>query len=204
MSHSPIEIAKDEQLNVFTHLYERFHHKVYRHAYRLLAHQQDAEDVTQEVFLRVHKKWHTLYDRANLLPWLYLVATNLSIDLLRLRLRISSYVSLTDSFEYDDDEAYSHSLNISLVDKIYGSERCITSVAEREHIALTLARMPKRYAHVLFLSTVLDIPYQEIALKLNVSPGAAAACVTRAKKRFTQEYQHILGQEDEFERRARV
>ncbi len=203
MSHHPIVVANDEQSNVLTYLYEQFHHKVYTHAYRLLTHPQDAEDVTQEVFLRAHKKWHTLYDQNNLLPWLYLVATNLSIDLLRLRLRISSYISVNDYFECDD-ETSPHPLNVSFVDKIYGSERCITSVAEREHIALALAQMPKRYAHVLLLSTALDIPYQEIAVKLSVSPAAAAVCITRAKKRFTQEYYHILAQEDEFERRERT
>ena len=200
MSHQQTAFACDEQSSVFTHLYEQFHHKVYTHVYRLLTHPQDAEDVTQEVFLRAHKKWHTLYDQNNLLPWLYLVATNLSIDLLRLRLRISSYISTTDFFECDD-EAYPHPLSVSLVDNTYGSERSITSIAEREHISLALAQMPRRYAYVLLLNAMLGIPYQEIELSLDVSPGAAAACITRAKKRFMQEYQHILAQDDEFERR---
>ncbi len=203
MSHQPTAIANDEQSNVLTHLYEQFHHKVYTHVYRLLTHPQDAEDVTQEVFLRAHKKWQTLYDQNNLLPWLYLVATNLSIDLLRLRLHTSSYISVTDSFECDD-EAYPHPLSVSLVDNTYGSERSITSIAEREHISLALAQMPRRYAYVLLLNAMLGVPYQEIALRLDVSPGAAAACITRAKKRFTQEYQHILAQDDEFERKERV
>jgi len=202
ISYETPAFASDEQSHVFTHLYEQFHQKVYHHVYRLLTNPQDAEDVTQEVFLRVYKKWQTLYDRNNLLPWLYLVATNLSIDLLRQRPRMSLYITITDQYEYDD-ETLSHTVHMSIVDNTHGSERSITSIAEREHIYLALTHMPKRYAYILLLSAAQGVPYQEIARKLDVSPSAAAACITRAKKRFTQEYHHILVQDDEFERRER-
>lgn len=203
ISYETTAFASDEQSNVFTHLYGQFHQKVYHHVYRLLTNPQDAEDVTQEVFLRVHKKWHTLYDRSNLLPWLYHVATNLSIDILRLRLHISSYISTTEQTDCDD-ETQAHVSNISIVENIYGSEQSITSVAEWEHISLALATMPRRDVQVLLLSAALGFPYQEIALRLDVSSGAAAARITRAKKRFTQEYRHILVQDDEFERGERA
>lgn len=198
ISHEKTAFADGEQSNIFTHLYEQFQRKIYNHVYRLLTNPQDAEDVTQEVFLRAHKKWHTLYDRNNLLPWLYLVATNLSIDLLRQRPRISSYISISDQYKYDD-ENLSHTMSMSIVDETYGSERSITSIAEREHIYLALTRMPRRYAQVLLLNAAQGIPYQEIAHRLDVSPSAAVACITRAKKRFTQEYRHILAKNERLE-----
>ncbi len=189
-SYEITAFADDEQSHIFTYIYSEFHQKVYTHVYRLLTHPQDAEDVTQEVFLRVHKKWHTLYDRHNLLPWLYLVATNLSIDLLRLRLHISSYISLTDSRDCDD-ETSSSTLKALSRENTYGSEQSIANVAEREHISLALVKMPKRDMQVLVLSALLDLTYQEVALKLDISPSAAAARITRAKKRFMREYHSI-------------
>ena len=203
ISYETTAFASDEQSNVFTYLYGQFYQKVYHHVYRLLTNPQDAEDVTQEVFLRVHKKWQTLYDRSNLLPWLYFVATNLSIDILRLRLHTSSYISTTEQIDYDD-ETQAHVLNISIGENVYGSEQSMTSVAEWELISLAFATMPKRDVQVLLLSAAYGLPYQEIAIKLDVSPSAAAARITRAKKRFTQEYRHILVQDDEFERRERA
>ena len=203
MSYETTVFASDEQSNVFTHLYGQFHQKVYHHVYRLLTNPQDAEDVTQEVFLRVHKKWHTFYDRNNLLPWLYHVATNLSIDLLRQRLHISSYITINDQDEYDDETLF-YNVHVSLLATRHDYERSITSIAEREHISLALTHIPRRYAYVLLLSAAQGIPYQEIAGKLNISPSAAAARITRAKKRFTQEYYSILAKYDEIENGERA
>ena len=155
------------------------------------------------MFLRVHKKWHTLYDRSNLLLWLYLIATNLSIDIFWLRFHISSYISTIERTDCND-ETQAHRVNVSIVENACGSERSITSVAEWEHISLALAKMPSRDVQVLLLSAALGFPHQEIALRLDVSPSAAATRITRAKKRFTQEYRHILVQDDEFERRERA
>ena len=203
ISYETTAFIDEEQLDTFTYLYGRFHQKVYTHVYRLLTHPQDAEDVTQEVFLRVHKKWHSLYDHHNLLPWLYLVATNLSIDLLRLRLHISSYLSLTDSGDCDD-ETHSSAFKALSRENTYGSEQNIANVAEREHISLALVRMPKRDVQILLLSTIFDLSYQEVALKLDISASAAAARITRAKKRFKREYRSILTKDDIFlERREK-
>ncbi len=184
-------IPLDKQVEMFTYLYEHFQHKIYIHAYRLLSNQQDAEDITHEAFLRAHKKWHTLHDQSNLLPWLYLVTTRLSIDILRQRRRISSFISIVEENEYDDEETYKN-VNTYLLRDERGAESTITSIAEREHIRLALDSMPKRDACVLILSAEQGLPYQEIALKLAISPKATATCLTRAKKKFVQAYRRLL------------
>jgi len=70
---------------MLTLLYERFRRPIYTYIYRLLGNQEDAADATQEVFLRVCMSWEKLRDRESLGEWLYRVATNLCIDLLRKR-----------------------------------------------------------------------------------------------------------------------
>ncbi|GAC1392750.1 MAG: hypothetical protein NVS4B11_16330 [Ktedonobacteraceae bacterium] len=61
--------------------------------------------------------------------------------------------------------------------------------------------MPTRDAQVLFLSAVEDLPYQEVATRMGLSPKAAATCITRAKKKFVKAYRHILEEAVEFERK---
>jgi len=180
----------DEQMDVFTYLYECFQHKIYTHAYRLLSNHQDAEDITHEAFLRAYKKWHTLYDQRNLLPWLYLVATRLSIDILRQRRHISSFISIVDQNEHEDEETYTQ-VNTYILRGEGIIESTIAGIAEREHICLALDSIPTRDAYALILSAEQGLPYQEIALKLAISPRAAATCITRAKKKFVQEYRRI-------------
>jgi len=182
--------ASDEQLFVFTYLYECFQHKIHKHVYRLLSNHQDAEDITQEAFLRAYKKWHTLYDQSNLLPWLYLVATHLSIDILRQRRHISPYISIVEQNELEDEETHKN-VNTYILRGEGIIESTIAGIAEREHIRLALDSIPTRDAYVLILSAEQGLPYQEIALKLAISPGAAATCITRAKKKFVQEYRRI-------------
>src|SRR5205823_6274709 len=69
-------------------LYEQFRRPIHSYVYHLLGNAEDADDVTQEVFIRACVSWEHLYDRGNLSAWLYRIATNLCVDALRRRKRI--------------------------------------------------------------------------------------------------------------------
>src|SRR5438552_19160028 len=81
-----------EKTLAVTQLYEEFRPRIYSHSYRLLGNRQDADDVTQEVFVSAYLTWDSLYARDKLSGWLYRIATNLCIYLLRQRKRISCRV----------------------------------------------------------------------------------------------------------------
>src|SRR5438477_3321907 len=81
--------SSDVHVLDFGMLYEKFKRPVHSYIYRLLGSHDDADDLTQEVFMRAYVAWNDLYDRDNLSPWLYRIATNLCVDQLRRRKRIS-------------------------------------------------------------------------------------------------------------------
>jgi RNA polymerase sigma-70 factor (ECF subfamily) len=64
-------------------LYGRYGPAVYRRCLRLLRDREAARDATQEVFMRLVKDMARLEDRENVLPWIYRVATNHCLNLLR-------------------------------------------------------------------------------------------------------------------------
>ncbi len=66
-------------------LYEQFRRPIHSYIYRLLGSMEDADDVTQEVFVRACIAWDGLYERNNLSAWLYRIATNLCVDHRRTR-----------------------------------------------------------------------------------------------------------------------
>jgi RNA polymerase sigma-70 factor (ECF subfamily) len=167
-----------EKTLAVTQLYDEFRPRIYSHSFRLLGNQQDADDVTQEVFISAYLAWDSLYARDNLSGWLYRIATNLCIDLLRQRKRISCWI-------YEDAHGVSKE-DDSLMSSHSGG---IPEIAEREHIQRTVAHMPKGYALPLLLSVARGIPYKEIAVIAGISPNAAATRLTRARKLFTAEYQ---------------
>ncbi len=168
-------------------LYDQFRRPIHSYTYRLLGNWEDADDVTQEVFVRACTSWDGLYEREALSAWLYRIATNLCVDLLRRRKRISWW-SLAPHAHQDssNEDLFNEDMFPLLADS--GG---IPEIAERELIRHTLAEMPVEYAAVLVLSAAQGVPYQEIAQIIGISPHAAATRISRAKKMFIQQYQRL-------------
>ena len=183
-----------EDIQMLTLLYERFRRPIYTYIYRLLGNQEDAADATQEVFLRACMHWEKLRDRSSLGEWLYRVATNLCIDLLRKRKRLSWWKLPRHNCDDAGDDSEQDQQTHASLSADHGG---ILAVAEREHMQLALARLPHEYAVVLVLSVAQGIPYQEIASILGLSPGATASRLSRAKKLFVEQYQRISQENDE-------
>jgi RNA polymerase sigma-70 factor, ECF subfamily len=181
---SIVSTAADDAL--FTQLYEQYHRPIRSYTYRLLGRLEDADDVTQEVFVRACASWSGLHEREQLSSWLYRIATNLCIDLLRRRKRISWWSLHPRSNDDGSIEERHSDLSPFLAD---GGG--IPEIAERELIQLTLAQLPAEDSAILVLSAAQGIPYQEIATIIGISPNAAATRITRAKKRFAKQYQRL-------------
>lgn len=168
-------------------LYEKFRRPIHSYIYRILGSLEDADDITQEVFTRVYISWQDLYDHANLSPWLYRIATNLCVDLLRRRKRISWW-PLSRGRWGDETSEQAQEQEAFYIPPDSGG---IPEVGEREHIRRTLTSMPHEYAIALVLSAAQGIPYQEIALIMGISPNAAATRISRAKRMFATQYQRL-------------
>lgn len=182
--HQGTNTASDEV--ILARLYEQFRRPIHSYIYRLLGNQEDADDITQEVFVRACTSWDGLYEREHLSAWLYRIATNLCVDLLRRRKRIAWWPLSPRSREeqsedlLNDDSAYFLSDNGG-----------IPEIAERELIRHTLASMPEEYAIALVLSASQGVPYQEIADIVGITPNAAATRISRAKKMFAEQYRRL-------------
>ena len=73
--------------DAFRTLVERHSRSVFRLAYRMTGNEQDAEDVVQETFLRAFKQLSHYESRSSFSTWLYRIASNYSLDLIRMRKR---------------------------------------------------------------------------------------------------------------------
>src|SRR5689334_24371808 len=93
--------ARAGDADAFRVLVERHSRSLFRLAYRMTGNQSDAEDVVQESFLRAYRQLGKFDDRASFGTWLYRIATNCSLDLVRGRKRRSEKIAPTDP-ELDD------------------------------------------------------------------------------------------------------
>jgi RNA polymerase sigma-70 factor (ECF subfamily) len=181
------DTSMPDDASALSMLYEELRCPIHSYIYRLLGNQEDADDVTQEVFVRACLAWDNLYDRSHLSAWLYRIATNLCVDLLRRRKRISWWPLSLPNTNNERFESQNSDDNSPLLPDSGG----IPEIAEREHIRLALEKIPEEYAIALVLSVAQGVPYQEIAVIVGISPNAAATRITRAKKMFAEEYQRI-------------
>src|SRR6201992_3285965 len=93
--------ARQGDGDAFRLLVERHSRAVFRLAFRMTGNEQDAEDVVQESFLRAYKQLAKFDERATFGTWLYRIATNCALDLVRSRKRRSENLAPSDP-EMDD------------------------------------------------------------------------------------------------------
>jgi RNA polymerase sigma-70 factor (ECF subfamily) len=79
------EEARKGNQHAFRVLVERHSRSIFRLAFRMTGNQQDAEDMVQEAFLRAWKQMHRFDGRASFGTWIYRIAANCSLDLIRAR-----------------------------------------------------------------------------------------------------------------------
>src|SRR5262252_6842436 len=96
--------ARSGDADAFRVLVDRHGRSLFRLAYRMTGNEQDAEDVVQESFLRAYRQLSKFDDRASFGTWLYRIASNCSLDLVRSRKRRSEQMVAPDS-EQDDPVA---------------------------------------------------------------------------------------------------
>ena len=83
-----IAAAQAGNQDAFRVLVERHSRAVFRLAYRMTGNEQDAEDVVQEAFLRAYRQLHRYESRASFATWVYRIAANYSLDLIRGRKKV--------------------------------------------------------------------------------------------------------------------
>ena len=80
-----IKLAQQGDEQAYRTLYSRFCRVVYTLAYQMVGNHTDADEVVQETFIRVFKNIHRLRNTSSFNSWIYQIATNLSIDLRKIR-----------------------------------------------------------------------------------------------------------------------
>jgi RNA polymerase sigma-70 factor (ECF subfamily) len=176
---------------LLTAVYTEFSSCIHSYVFHLLGNAEDADDVTQEVFIRAHGHLTELRDPARLRSWLYRIATNLCMDHLRRRTRQRRFFGITLPIAGGPEDDQGTLTDIPQP----GGTAMIDGVAERDHILRALRRMPAKYASCLLLHSAQGLSYREIADILGISPGAAAVRLTRARDLFAKHYEELKGEE---------
>ncbi len=149
---------------------------VYRHAYRLTGNQQDAEDLTQDVFVRVFRSLDS-YQPGSLEGWLHRITTNLFLDRMRRRSRVRF-------------DAFSEGAEERLVSSGPTPELAHTEHTFDADVEQALSRLSEDFRVAVVLCDVEEMTYDEIAAALNVKLGTVRSRIHRGRLMLRKELAH--------------
>ena len=172
-----------QQFETFMRNYQNM---VFSTAMRLLANPSEAEDVTQEVFLRAYERFGDLSGSPTAGGWLKTVATNLSLNhLSRYRSRWNFFSEL---FAGDPDEG---GPEIEFADETDpGAE--LEARDRREWVEQALQKLPTAQRVPLVLYHLEGLRYEEIAEKLGVSLGKVKTDIFRGRETLRKKLRLVL------------
>lgn len=159
----------------FSEIAERHERVVYHVALRVVRNREDAEDVAQEVWLRVARSLPSLRDQSRLLPWLCRITHNCAMNFLSTRRnRLQVPPSDDDPFAVLPGPASEEPEHQTILD------------ADRSEMRSALMTLAERDRRILILREVEGLPYVEIGKVLNISTGNAEVAGFRARARLRQ------------------
>ncbi|HEU5418349.1 MAG TPA: RNA polymerase sigma factor SigE [Streptosporangiaceae bacterium] len=150
--------------------------RVYRLAYRLTGNSHDAEDLTQEVFVRVFRSLSS-YSPGTFEGWLHRITTNLFLDMARRRQRIR--------FEGLGEETAA---------RIGGAEPTPAQVFDDNHfdgdVQAALKALPPEYRAAVILCDIEGLSYEEIADTLGIKLGTVRSRIHRGRAQLRAALEH--------------
>ncbi len=175
--------ATDEELvdgvlggeeNAFSELYERYRRPVYSTAYRIIQNAEDAQDATQEIFVKLYRSlasWNR--DKARFSSWLFRLACNHAIDFWRLRRRRAE-----DQWPEGGPERGSRDL--SLREAIRSPFRDVESREKVDEVRRCVQGLPDLQKKVFVLRYFQEMKLDEIAQAEECSLGTVKTSLFRA------------------------
>lgn len=176
--------ARAGDADAFRALVERHSRSLFRLAYRMTGNESDAEDVVQESFLRAYKQLGKFDERASFGTWLYRIAANCSLDLVRSRNRRSELMAPADP---DRDDPI-----LSLPALSPSPEREALSGQVRDRVAEAMKELSATERTAFVLRHFEGMRIEDVSRALDCAPGAAKHSVFRAVQKLRRALEPLV------------
>lgn len=189
ITHSTYKLMSDEEaveqylltqnVNYFNLLYDRYTNKVYAKCISMLRDAEQAEDATQEIFVKILLSLSKFNARSKFSTWLYSITYNFCIDIIR-KGKKEIIVSLEDHTKVDLED-----------NGMYDAEIMETNVFRLKEV---LNLMNAEDKSILLMKYQDDMSIKEICGVIDKTESAVKMKILRAKERFMKIYQESYGQ----------
>jgi RNA polymerase sigma-70 factor (ECF subfamily) len=167
-------------------LVDRHSRSVFRLAYRMTGNEQDSEDVVQETFMRAYKQLHRWEARSSFSTWLYRIAANYSLDLVRRRKRHGE-VTMNETGPDDAPEMIQ-----SIASNDPGPDRLMFSGRVQETVSAALNELSQQERTAFVLRHFEGQSIEEISGALGLSGNAAKHSIFRAVQKLRRALEPLV------------
>jgi RNA polymerase sigma-70 factor, ECF subfamily len=149
-------------------VYTKFKRSLYSYIYSKINNREDAEDILQNVFMKVTLNIQTLSDEEKIQHWLYRITKNAIIDYYRAKAGKKKTLELNDAFFHDPAEEDAD-------DHTKGLDKCLKGFIEQ---------LPDDYRSIIIDSEIKGIPQKELSEKYDLAYPTLRSRVQRGRERL--------------------
>jgi RNA polymerase sigma-70 factor (ECF subfamily) len=165
----------------FQELVERYQTRLLNFVYRTIGDREKAEDLVQEVFIRVHRHLHRFDRSKKFSTWIYTIASNLAKNELRNRSRNPLVLFQTIKKNWEADHR-----PLEWEDTQYKPDDLFRKRHLREKVEEAVAQLPEHHRIVFVLRELEGKTYEEIAEITGCNLGTVKSRLNRARNNFAQ------------------
>ena len=191
--------AGDEQS--FELLLQRFRSPLVNFLYRMVRNREQAEDLAQEVFLRVYRARLDYVPSAKFTTWLFRIATNLALNSMRDTRHQRAEISLDAPVSFDAEDGDERPMDVA--EKHPNIEQHLVEESRRKMIRRAIDKLPEKQRAAVLLHKYQDLDYGEIAKILECSESALKSLLFRAYETLRVELAPLVAQQSIFQSRER-
>ena len=166
--------ARQGDFSSFEILFERHRNLVYRFVYQMSNRRDDAEDLTQEVFIRAYQNLHRYRDEAKFTTWLLRIATNLATD----KSRMAQRRMTLENQESGSQGALAWMTIGNTEDPVENME----GARRVQVLKKALMSLPDHHRNVIVMRDIEEMEYRDMAEVLGCTIGGAKLRVLRGRR----------------------
>jgi RNA polymerase sigma factor (sigma-70 family) len=163
------ELVRQNDNDARRELFEAYYRRTFAVVYNILRRRENAEDITQDAFIKAFQNIHQLHDSEKFGAWLAVIASNLA----RNNLKREKRMVITDDLTAHDAG-----------DSVSNTETEALRSLETDRVRKAIKALPPEHYQVIVLQYYDDLKVEEIARLLKISPGTVKSRLFRARQKL--------------------
>jgi RNA polymerase sigma-70 factor, ECF subfamily len=183
-----VRAAQGGDRDAFRQLVERYQRRVYQLALGMVKDPDEAMDIAQETFVRVHRYLPSFKGDSSFFTWTYRIAANLCLDAGRKKGR-------TERMEFDEHEAEIEAGMDPVSSALAGPQRQSLNSELKAKMDEALASLSENHRAILILREVDGLSYEELSKALGIRKGTVMSRLFHARLKMQKKLREYLGED---------